>query len=87
MFPQANASGIDTVSLGATLLKRKAELLANPGAPPAVNMAGTDDGGDGPGDLPPEQRSNPQTSSARPTRHRRAATTKHTSKKASAKAR
>ena len=33
MFPQAKGSGIDTVSLGAALLKRKAELLANPGAP------------------------------------------------------
>jgi hemerythrin superfamily protein len=29
MFPQARASGIDTQSLGAALLKRKAELLAN----------------------------------------------------------
>jgi hemerythrin superfamily protein len=36
MFPQAKASGIDTWALGAALLKRKAELLANLGAPLAM---------------------------------------------------
>jgi hemerythrin superfamily protein len=36
MFPQAKGSGIDTLSLGAALLKRKAELSADPGMPPAT---------------------------------------------------
>jgi len=36
MFPQAKGSGLDTVTLGAALLKRKAELLANPGSQAAV---------------------------------------------------
>jgi hemerythrin superfamily protein len=36
MFPRARASGIDTLALGAALIKRKAELLANPGKPPAT---------------------------------------------------
>jgi len=87
MFPQTRGSSIDTLSLGAALLKRKAELLANPGAPPAVNTAGNDEGGDGLDEQPPKQTSNRQTSSARPKKHRRPATTKHTSKKASHKAR
>jgi hemerythrin superfamily protein len=43
MFPQARGSGIDTLSLGAALLKRKAELLANSGAPPGVTTAGNED--------------------------------------------
>jgi hemerythrin superfamily protein len=33
MFPQAKGSGIDTLSLGAALLKRKAELLADSNTP------------------------------------------------------
>jgi hemerythrin superfamily protein len=88
MFPQAKGSGIDTVSLGAAMLKRKAELLANPGAPPAVITGFYDEQGDG-GDHHPthEQSSKPQISSARPKRHRRPAPTKHASKKASRKAR
>jgi hemerythrin superfamily protein len=86
MFPQARGSGIDTLSLGAALLKRKAELLANPGTPPVTTPV-NNDGGDGQDDQPPKQTGNPQTSSARPKRHRRPATTKHTSKKASHKAR
>jgi hemerythrin superfamily protein len=39
MFPQAKASGIDTLSLGSALLKRKAELLANLGTPPVTRGA------------------------------------------------
>jgi hemerythrin superfamily protein len=33
MFPQAKGSGIDTIALGYAMLKRKTELLANPGTP------------------------------------------------------
>ena len=36
LFPQAKASGIDLVSLGAALLTRKTELLANPRSPLTV---------------------------------------------------
>jgi hemerythrin superfamily protein len=34
MFPQAKGSGVDTLLLGAELLKRKAELLAHPATTP-----------------------------------------------------
>jgi len=40
MFAQAKGSGIDTLSLGAALLKRKAELLANPDAPSMMTTGG-----------------------------------------------
>ncbi len=86
MFPQAKASGIDTVSLGAALLKRKAELLANPGTPPVAtgaNAEGSNEQDDLPAD---EQPSLPKISSARAKRPRRPAATKHVSKKASHKA-
>jgi hemerythrin superfamily protein len=36
MFPQAKASGIDLMSLGATLLRRKTELLANSSTPLSI---------------------------------------------------
>jgi hemerythrin superfamily protein len=87
MFPQAKGSGIDTISLGAALLKRKAELLSNPGTPPVT--AANDEGGDGQDDHPTyEEASNPKISPARTKRHRRPAKTKHASqKKASHKAR
>jgi hemerythrin-like domain-containing protein len=78
MFPQATAAGIDTLSLGAALLKRKAELLANPGTPPVTTGADAE-GGD-------EQDRSPNFPSAHPKRHRRPAATKHTSKKSSHKA-
>jgi len=80
MFPQTRGSGIDTLSLGAALLKRKAELLANLRASPAVNTV-NHNGDDGLDDQPPKKTRNPQTSSAPPKRHRRPATTKPTSKK------
>jgi hemerythrin superfamily protein len=86
MFPQARGSGIDTLSLGAALLERKAELLAKPGTPP-VTRAANDDGGNGQDDQHPSEASKPQRSSARPKGPRRPATSKHTSKKASQKAR
>jgi hemerythrin superfamily protein len=86
MFPQAKASGIDTLSLGATLLKRKAELLANPGAPPAITKV-NDGGGDEPDEHPAyEEASKAKVSSAHPKRPRRPATTKHPAKRASHKA-
>jgi hemerythrin superfamily protein len=87
MFPQAKASGIDTVSLGLALLQRKTELLANPGTP---RVTGADDeGGDEQDDLPTdEESSRPKISSARRT-HRGSATPKRDSnrKAASHKAR
>jgi len=43
LFPQAKASGIDLVSLGATLLTRKTELLANPRSPLTVATKPNDD--------------------------------------------
>jgi hemerythrin superfamily protein len=86
MFPQARASGIDTLSLGAALLKRKADLMANPGTAPVTTVVDVD-GGDGQDPQHPKETGNPQTSSARPKRHRRPATSKHKSKKASHKAR
>jgi len=86
MFPQAKASGIDTLALGAALLKRKAELVANPGTPRAITE-GIDGGGDEQDDHPAyEEVSKPKISSARPTRPRRPATTKHATKRASRKA-
>jgi hemerythrin superfamily protein len=86
MFPQAKASGIDTLSLGAALLKRKAELLANPGAPPAIPGV-NDGGGDEPDGHPAyEEASKPKISSARQKRPRRPATTKPAAKRASHKA-
>jgi hemerythrin superfamily protein len=88
MFPQAKGSGIDTLSLGAALLKRKAELLANAGAssPISAGVRGNDldDEGDRTGQ---QEARNPQTSAARVKRHRRPAKTKQASKKASHKAR
>lgn len=36
LFPQARGSGIDTLSLGAALLRRKAELLAKLSMPPTT---------------------------------------------------
>jgi hemerythrin superfamily protein len=36
MFPQAKGSGIDTLSLGAAMLKRRTELLADPSTPPST---------------------------------------------------
>jgi hemerythrin superfamily protein len=86
MFPQARGSGIDTLSLGAALLERKAELLDNPVTPPVTTVA-NDDGGGGQDDRPPKESGNRRTSSARQKRHRRPTTPKHTSKKASRKAR
>lgn len=87
MFPQAKGSGIDTISLGATMLRRKAELLANPGA---LSETTTGANGVDPGDedgTKKEPRS-PQVSSARPKRPRRPVPTKHASRtKASHKAR
>jgi hypothetical protein len=86
MFPQAKASGIDTLTLGAALLKRKAELLANPGAPPAITKV-NDGGGDDPDEHPAyEEASKLKVSSAHPKKPRRAATTKHAAKRASHKA-
>jgi hemerythrin superfamily protein len=81
MFPQAKGSGIDTVSLGAALLKRKAELLANPRAQAVAGVV-NDARGDG-----QEKAGHRKISSARPKRHRRPATTKNSSRKASHKAR
>jgi hypothetical protein len=43
LFPQAKASGIDLVSLGAALLTRKTELLANPRSPLTVATKANDD--------------------------------------------
>ena len=88
MFPQAKGSGIDTVSLGAALLKRKAELLANPNAPSVMPTGanGVDAGDED--DRTKKEVGSPQISSARPKRPRHPATTKHAShKKASHKAR
>jgi len=88
MFPQAKGSGVDTMSLGAALLKRKAELLANPGAPPAVTTGlNGEDAGDEDDRTSYKEAGNPKISSARPKRHRRPAPTKRASKKASHKAR
>jgi hemerythrin superfamily protein len=88
MFPQAKGSGIDTISLGAELLRRKAELLANPGAPSVATIeANGVDAGDEEDRTQKETRS-PQSSLGRPKRTRRPATTKPASrKKASHKAR
>jgi len=86
MFPQAKASGIDTLSLGAALLRRKAELLENPGTLPATTRD-DDELGDGQDDHSTyEEAGNPKTSSARPKRPRRPATTKHAPKRAARKA-
>jgi hemerythrin superfamily protein len=74
MFPQARASGIDTLALGAELLKRKAALGANPDAPSTMPMGrNRDDAGD------------PQSTSARPRRRRSPGTAKQASKKAAHK--
>jgi len=86
MFPQAKASGIDTLALGAALLKRKAELLANPGAPAAI-MEVADGGDDKQDDHPAfKEASKTKISSTRPKRARSPATTKHAAKRASHKA-
>ncbi len=88
MFPQAKGSEIDTLSLGAAMLKRRAELVANSGRSPAT-VGVDDDGADGQDDRPryPEA-SNRTVASVRPKRNRRAATTKQAAKKkASHKAR
>jgi hemerythrin superfamily protein len=84
MFPQAKASGIDTLVLGAALLQRKAELLANPGAPSAMSMGVDDDDAGDP--TKSHTASNTQMSSTRPRGHRSPGTAKHASKKASHKA-
>jgi len=84
MFPQAKASGIDTVSLGLALLQRKAELLANPGTPPATRAHG--EGGYEEEDLhtdPDDGSSHPKISSARK-KPRRPATPKRESNRKSA---
>jgi hemerythrin superfamily protein len=39
MFPRAKGSGIDTMSLGAALMRRKAELVENPTAPPSMTTS------------------------------------------------
>jgi hypothetical protein len=88
MFPQARGSGIDTVSLGAALLKRKAELLANPGAPSVMTTGANGVGAGDEDDRTKKEARSAQVSSARPKRPRRPATTKHASRnKASHKAR
>jgi len=43
MFPQAKASGIDLMSLGATLLKRKTELLTDPSTLRSIATKVSDD--------------------------------------------
>jgi hemerythrin superfamily protein len=87
MFPKAKGSGIDTLSLGAALLKRKGELLANPGSPP-MTIRANEEGGDGHDHRTYDEASTAKIPSARTKRHRRPATTKHASqKKASPKSR
>ncbi len=82
MFPQAKASGIDTVSLGLALLKRKTELLANPSTQPVTGANG--EGGDEQDDLHTDDgSSHPKIPSARKP-HRRPATPKHDSKRKAA---
>jgi hemerythrin superfamily protein len=91
MFPQARGSGVDTLALGAALVKRKAELLASkaellasPGTP-RVLTAVNDDGDDLQDDRPARKARNSQTST-RSRRHGRPASTK-AFKKASKKTR
>jgi hemerythrin superfamily protein len=87
MFPQAKGSGIDTMSLGAALLERKAELLANPSTPPSMTTGVNGDEEASPGQHDPEPLK-PRRASAPPKRHRRPVVKKNAStKKASQNAR
>jgi hemerythrin superfamily protein len=83
MFAQAKGSGVDTLSLGVALLKRKAELVANAHVPPVTRRLKGDDASDPRND---QESSNPPISATRPKRHPRPATTHRASKKASHKA-
>jgi len=87
MFPQAKGSGIDTLSLGAALIKRKAELFANAGAPPITTGVRGNDADDEGGRTDHHVAGKPQTASARVKRQRRPAKAKQASRKASHKAR
>jgi hemerythrin superfamily protein len=83
LFAQAKGAGVDTLSLGVALLKRKAELVANADEPPVTRRLKDDDASDPRND---QGSSNPPISSVRPKRHRRPATTQGATKKASHKA-
>ena len=81
MFPQARASGVDMLSLGATLLERKAELVANRGMLRIITGAGGpgDDGQDD--NASGNEETNPELHPARRTAPRRPVPSKRGSKK------